>query len=327
MFGRSRRTSHDSIDVDKYRAQAQEAAEAAVEAAQHAAVAAKKAARRAQEWAGPQYESAKEWAAPRAEKAYHAGARKAKPYVERAGGKAEHWADVVHGAIVGSAIPAVLHAVDNAAREEDDERGINWGAIVIPMVIAAAAGAALVAWARRDPGRDSWAGEDEEWEFSSDGDFKDQLRHNINKAADTATAATKKAVAAATAAAGAAGEAVAERAGPVAERAKSEAHKLADRAAPVAERAKSEAHKLADLAAPAAERAKAEAARVVSNLEAARSRAAAEVAHTIDDAEDVWEDEPAASDDAPSPAEVKKATTQAKAKAAPKKSTGGTAKK
>jgi hypothetical protein len=307
MFGRSRRTSHDSIDVEKYRAQAQEAAAAAVEAAQQAALAAKKAARRAGEWAGPQYDLAKEWAAPRAEKAYHAGARKAQPYVERAGGKAEHWADVVHGAIVGSAIPAVLHAVDNAARDEEDDRGVNWGAIVVPVIIAAAAGAALVAWARRDPGRDSWAGEDEEWEFSTDGDFKDQLRHNINKAADSATAATKKAVAAASAAAGAAGEAVVDRAGPVADRARAEVHKLADRAA------------------PAAERARAEAARVVSNLEAARNRATAEVVNTIDDAEDVWEDEPAPSE--PSrPAPVKKTANSTKAKTAPKKPTGGTAK-
>ncbi|WP_284328153.1 hypothetical protein [Demequina litorisediminis] len=29
-------------------------------------------------------------------------------------------------------------------------------------------------WARRDPGRDEWAGEDDEWQFDTDGDMKQQ---------------------------------------------------------------------------------------------------------------------------------------------------------
>ena len=156
MFGRSTRANRRDIDVEKYRAQAHEAAEAAKEAAHQAAVSARKAANRAQEWAEPQYEAAKEWATPRAKRAYRTGARKVQPLAHRAGGAAEHWADVAHAAIVGAAIPAVLGAVDNAARDEDERHGMNWAALVVPVALAAAAGAALVIWARRDACGDGW---------------------------------------------------------------------------------------------------------------------------------------------------------------------------
>src|SRR5690606_34408345 len=167
----------DNADVNKYRKQALEAAEAAREAAERAADAAGRAAHTAKTWAGPRVKDAKEWAAPRVEHAledarewaaprargaYKAAARKANPYAKKAGAKAEQWVDYAQGALVGAAIPAVLAAFDRAAEEEHHERrGFPWGAVLIPAVIAGAAGAALVMWAKRDPGRDEWAGDDE----------------------------------------------------------------------------------------------------------------------------------------------------------------------
>ncbi|GMA35710.1 hypothetical protein [Demequina litorisediminis] len=128
------RKKHQAKDVDKYRAQAEEAAAKAKIAADQATASAKAAAKRAQEWAGPQVKKAQEWAgpqvgkavawgAPKAEKAYHAGARKASPYVRRAGGKATEWTDIAHAAIVGAAIPAVISAVEAAAVEPKKKSG------------------------------------------------------------------------------------------------------------------------------------------------------------------------------------------------------------
>src|SRR5664279_5382849 len=182
----------DEIDVDKYRKQAFDAAESAREAAERAADAASKAARSAKQWAGPRVEEAKEWATPRAEKAARTAARKASPYVHKAGDSAGHWVDVARGALVGAAIPAVVSAIDRAGEEESDRRGGGtWAKVLIPVVIAGAAGAALVAWARRDRGRDDWAGDDD-WEFSGEeGDFQAKLRHDVNRAADSAAGAAK----------------------------------------------------------------------------------------------------------------------------------------
>ena len=194
----------DDIDVDKYRKQAFEAAESAREAAERAADAASKAARtakewtgsakewtapraeRAKDWAGPRVDHAKEWAAPRAEKAARSAARKASPYVHKAGDAAGHWVDVARGALVGAAIPAVVSAIDRAGEEEDDKHGgSTWAKVLIPVAIAGAAGAALVMWARRDRGRDDWAGDDD-WEFAGDdGDFQAKLRRDVNRAADS----------------------------------------------------------------------------------------------------------------------------------------------
>lgn len=222
---------------EKYRAQAEQAAAAARKAAEAAAQAAK---------------HAREWAAPRAEQAYRTGARKAKPYVHKVGEKAEHWADVVHGAIVGAAIPAVLSAVDRAAQEDEPRRGGSpWAKVAVPMVVAAAVGAALVVWARRDPNRREWHGDDE-WElFSDDGDFPSRLRHDINKTVDLTTDVAKKAA-----------EGVAEVASTVGEK-----------AAPVVAQVK-------DFTAE-------QTRRVAKGVESARFKAA----EALEDAEDVWEDD------------------------------------
>ncbi len=229
------RATHD--EKDKYRQQAHEAAVAARKAADAAARAAREA---------------RDWARPRAEQAYKTGARKAKPYVHRAGDKAEHWADVVHGAIVGAAIPAVISAVDRAAEEPDARRSSNtWAKVAVPMVLAAAVGAALVVWARRDPRRDEWSADDE-WElFGDEGDFPSRLRHDINKTVDLTTDAAKKSA-----------EAVAGAAAVVGEK-----------AAPVVAQVK--------------DTAVAQGRKVASSVEAARFRAA----EALDDVEDVWEDE------------------------------------
>lgn len=246
-------------DPDHARRQAAEAAQAAREAAKDASVAARKAAKRAKEWAAPQVEHAKEWAEPRIEKAYKAGARKARPYAHKAGDKAAEWTDVAHAAIVGAAIPAVLAAIDDAAREPETKRGNSWAKVVIPIAIAAAAGAALVVWARRDQGRDPWAGEDDEWQFAGEEDFKDQLRRGVNKAVDAAADAARKAADAATSAASAAAEVISDRAAPAVEKVK--------------ETAVAEARKVRDAA------------------DDARARATEDVVHAFEDAEDVWDDD------------------------------------
>lgn len=231
---------------DKYRAQAEQAALAARKAADAAAHAAR---------------DAKEWAKPRAEEAYRQGARRAKPYVHKAGDKAEHWADVVHGAIVGAAIPAVLAAVDRAAQEDEPRRSNTWAKVAVPMVVAAAVGAALVVWARRDPNRRDWHGDDE-WELLSDeGDFPARLRHDINKTADLTTDAAKKAAGAVAGAASTVGE----KAGPVVAQVK-------------------------DFTTE-------QSRRVAAGVESARSKAA----EALEDVEDVWEDDVALADDAPAP--------------------------
>ena len=323
----------NEIDVDKYRKQATEAAEVAREAAERAADAAGKAARTAKDWAEPRLETtwseAKEWAAPRAEKAFHNAAKKAKPYAHKAGTKAEQWVDVAHGAIVGAAIPAVISAFDRAAQEEEDypeRRGGNtWAKVLIPVLIAGAAGAALVIWAKRDPGRDEWAGDDDDWEFNGEDDFSSKLRRDVNRAADATAAAAKKAADAVAVAAGT----VAEQAGPTYVKAKdaavAEAKKLAEQAGPYVDRAKeqagpyvdkavvaasSAAAKARDAAGPVVEKAKAtavtEAERLKANVEAARHRAAVGLADTLDDAEDVWEDEGGPVEDGTAPAAVKK---------------------
>ena len=109
----------------------------------------------------------------------------------------------------------MLAAVDSAAHSEDEPESKSvWPKIVIPAMLVGAAAAALVVWARRDPGRDTWAGEDDEWEFADDSAFKDQLRDGVNRAADAATDAAKRAAGAASAAASAAAEVITEKAGP-----------------------------------------------------------------------------------------------------------------
>jgi len=209
------------------------------------------AARRAADAAAHAASEAREWAEPRAKEAYRAGARKAKPYVHKAGTKAEQWADVVHGAIVGAAIPAVLSAVDRAANEPEPRRAPVWPKVVIPMVLAAAAGAALVVWARRDPGRDDWAGDDE-WElFGDEGDFPSRLRHDINKTVDLTVDASKKAASAVSDVV----ETVGEKAGPLVDQVR--------------------------------DTAVAQGRKVASAVDTARSKAV----EALDDAEDVWEDE------------------------------------
>ncbi|WP_062070553.1 hypothetical protein [Demequina sediminicola] len=276
-------------DIDKYRAQAQEAAATAKSAAQEAGVSAKAAAKRAQEWAGPQVKQAKDWAAPRAQKAYHSGARKASPYVSRAGAKASEWTNIAHAAIVGAAIPAVVSAVENAA-EEPKKKG-NLGKIVIAGALVAAGTAALVVWARRDPGRDAWAGEDEEWELESDAGLSQKLRYNVNKAVDGVSDVAKKG----------------------ADKAQDLSKDALDKAAPTIEKVKDTAGPTIDKVKSTADetigRVKAtvdtETEKVKSSVDTARSRATNAAVDVIDDAEDVWEDEGGSDESGETPAEKK----------------------
>lgn len=316
----------DGTDAEKYRKQAIDAAEVARDAAERAADAAGKAARTAKEWAEPRvkhakdwaaprvestWSEAKDWAAPRAEQVVHTAAKKAKPYVKKATNKTEHWVEVAQGAIVGAAIPAVLAAFDRAADEDLYEAprkgGSTWAKVLIPVLIAGAAGAALVIWAKRDPGKDEWAGDDDEWEFEGEDDFPARLRRDVNKAADATAAAARRAAEAVTSAA----SVVAEQAGPYVDKA---VDKAREQATPYVDKAvvaaSSAATRAKDAATPVVEKAKAtatsEAERIKANVEAARHRAATGLADALDDAEDVWEDEGGTPDDSAAPAVAKK---------------------
>jgi len=293
----------------EYQKQAAEAAAAARAAATEAAAAAAQAAARAKDWAGPQVDSAKEWLGPRAKHLYAEGARRAEPYVRKAGHRAGDWSDAIHAAVVGAAIPAVLAAVDNAAHSEDEPENRNvWPKVLIPALLVGAAAAALVVWARRDPGRDTWAGEDDEWEFADDAAFKDQLRDGVNRAADAAVDAAKRAASAATSAASAAAEVVTEKAGPT--------------VAKVKDTAVTAAKDVADAAGPAVTKVKdtavAEAKKVKDAASDARAKAAAGLADTFDDAEDVWEDEGGTNDDGLTPVEKIAPTKKAPAARKPR---------
>lgn len=276
------RKKHTAKDVEKYRAQAEKAAATAKAAADQATASAKDAAKKAQDWAGPQVKKAQAWAgpqvgkavawgAPKAERAYHAGARKASPYVRRAGDRATEWSDIAHAAIVGAAIPAVISAVESAAVEPKKKSG-GVGKVLVAGALVAAGTAALVVWARRDPGRDEWAGDDE-WQFDTDGDVKQQLRDNVNKAVDQVTSVAKKGADAATTA----GKEAFDKASPAIDKVAGQAQEALDK---VKSTASSEAEK------------------VKTEIEEARSRATHAAVDAIDDAEDVWEDE-GATDETP----------------------------
>jgi hypothetical protein len=294
--------------AQEYQKQAAEAAAAARAAASEAAAAAAQAAARAKDWAGPQVDNAKEWLGPRAKHLYAEGARRSEPYVRKAGHRVGDWSDALHAAVVGAAIPAVIAAVDNAAHSEDEPSHKSvWPKVLVPALLVGAATAALVVWARRDPGRDTWAGEDDEWEFADDSAFKEQLRDGVNRAADAAVDAAKRAAAAASAAASVAAEVVTEKAGPA--------------AAKVKDSAVTAAKEVAEAAGPAVTKVKdtavAEAKKVRGAAEDARAKAAAGLAETFDDAEDVWEDEGGTNDDGLTP--VEHVEPVAKKPAAPRK--------
>jgi hypothetical protein len=249
-------------------------AERIVEQARHSAEAARRAAHEAREWAEPRYEAARDWTVPRAKKAYRASARRATPYVEAAGGRAEHLADVVHDAVVSSVIPGVVSAFRRAGREpepERDERDFPWLAIAIPLAIGVAAGAAIVAWARRDPGPESWPERDEDWEFADEQRLRiAHARTSINRAVDSAENAVRHAGEVVATTASAAGAAIAEAAIPT-------ARKVREAAVPAA-------HWVKEEAGPAARKVK-------DSITSVRKRAAGDVASAMDDMEDVWGDD------------------------------------
>ncbi len=317
MARRNREPEHawDRIDV-----------EGLVDQARRSADAARKAAHEAREWAEPRYESARDWTVPRAKRVFHTSARKATPYVEVAGERAEHLADVVHDAIVHSAIPGVLGAIRRAGREpkhesRHDERGFPWLAIAIPLTVAVAAGAAVVAWARRDPGPESWPERDEDWEFADEQRARvAHARTSINKAVDSAEETLRHAGEVIASTAAAAGAAIAEAAAPAAQKVKDAAvpaaRKVKDAAVPAARKVK-------DAAAPAAQWVRDEsgpvAQKVRDSVRTARKRATGEVVSAMDDVEDVWGDDAADEVAEKAAAKPKPRSSGSSAKAAPKK--------
>jgi hypothetical protein len=283
---RGSKRARDGIDLEGLVAQAR-----------HSAEAARDAAREARDWAEPRYEAARDWAVPRAKHAYHSGARRATPFVEGAGGRAEHLADIVHDAVVGSLIPGVVGAVRRAGREPEpppeparEDRDFPWLAVVIPLTIAVAAGAAVVAWARRDPGPEAWPERDEDWEFADEQRARiARARTSINKAVDSAEEALRHAGEVVTSTASAAGAAIAEAAVPT-------ARKVRDAAGPAAQWVRDET-------GPAAKR-------VRDTVRTVRKRASGDVVFAMDDVEDVWGDDETA--ELTKPAAAKKKPTPKK---------------
>ena len=273
---RGSRHARDGIDLEGLVAQARRSADAA-----------RDAAREARDWAEPRYEAARDWAVPRAKHAYHAGARRATPFVEGAGDRAERLADIVHDAVVQSVIPGVVGAVRRAGREPEpppdrEDRDFPWLAVVIPLTIAVAAGAAIVAWARRDPGPESWPERDEDWEFADEQRARiARARTSINKAVDSAEEALRHAGGVVTSTASAAGAAIAEAAVPT-------ARKVRDAAVPAAKWVREET-------GPAAKR-------VRDTVRVVRKRASGDVVSAMDDVEDVWGDDETAEIAKPRPA-------------------------
>ncbi|WP_061961305.1 hypothetical protein [Demequina flava] len=310
-MGRKKKELQNITDTDKYRAQAQDAAKKAKAAAKDASGSAKAAAKRAQdwagpqvrtakEWAGPQVKNAKDWAAPKAQTAYHQGARKASPYVRRAGLKAQEWTDIAHAAIVGAAIPAVIGAVESAAEEPKKKSG--FGKVVIAGALVAAGTAALVVWARRDPGRDAWAGEDDEWELETDPDLTQKVRDGVNKAVDTVTGAAKQGADKATVLskdalekAGPTIDKVKEQAGPALDKVKAQTDDAVNKVKSQTDDAVNKVRSTLD----------SETEKVKSSVDTARSRATNAAVDVIDDAEDVWEDEGGSDETGETPAEKK----------------------
>ena len=264
---RGSRPARDGIDLEGLVAQARQSAEAAREAA-----------REARDWAEPRYEAARDWAVPRAKRAYRTSARRATPFVEGAGGRAEHLADIIHDAVVQSVIPGVVGAVRRAGREPEpppeparEDRDFPWLAVVIPLTVAVAAGAAIVAWARRDPGPEAWPERDDDWEFADEQRARvARARTSINKAVDSAEDALRHAGEVVASTASAAGAAIAEVAVPT-------ARKVRDAAVPAAQWVREES-------GPAAKR-------VRETVRTARKRATGDVVFAMDDIEDVWGDD------------------------------------
>ncbi len=320
----ARRDTHadrawDRLDVERLAEQARRSADAA-----------RKAAHEAREWAEPRYEAARDWAVPRTKRAYRLGLRRATPYVEAAGERAEHVADAVHDAIVGSMIPGLIGAVKKAGREpERDERGFPWAAVAIPLTIAVAAGAAIVSWARRDPGPESWPERDEDWEFADEQRLRiAHARTSINKTVDSAETALRHAGEVVASTAAAAGAAIAEVAAPT-------ARKVRDGAAPAARKVRdtavTEARRVRDAAGPVARKVRDEAGpaaqKVRDTVRSVRKRATGEVVSAMDGVEDVWDDESAEAAEGKTSSAKKTSTSTskpaAKKKPAPKSEKSG----
>lgn len=220
------------IDLDRLVAQAREAAKAA-----------RAAARDARDWAEPQLEHARDWAVPRAKRAYRTGARRATPYVAAAGDRAEHLADVVHDAVVTSVIPGVVNAFRRAGTEPEPERdrGRNyWPAVLIPLAVGVAAGVAIVAWARKDPGAETFEERPGESDFTREQRLRvARARTSINRAVDSAETAVHHAADMVATTAAAAGAAIVETVTPTAQRVRDAAepiaHRVRDATVPVAQ--------------------------------------------------------------------------------------------
>lgn len=246
MFGRSRESFEslrDRIDYEAARAQAREAAH-----------------------------SAREWAEPRARRAYRKGVRRSAPYVQQAGGKAEDWADAAHAAIVGSAIPAVIDAFRKAGEEpvEKNERKVPASAVVIPAALIGAAAAAVVVWAKSDPGPSA---EDVDEDGNDRRTGLDRARTQINEALTSAEETVGHVAQVVATTSGAAVSAVADAARPYAD-------KVRDGAGPAMDKVKPTVDKVKKTANASATRAR-----------TATRSVADEVEKAMEDFENVWGDE------------------------------------
>ena len=101
----------ESIDTEKLKEQAAQAAATAQSAATQLADQAKDAAVHAKEWGTPKVEAFLEWLQPRVEKAWQDSIQAAAPRVEKAATKAAPAIDTAHDRLVEDVLPKIVASV------------------------------------------------------------------------------------------------------------------------------------------------------------------------------------------------------------------------
>jgi hypothetical protein len=124
-------------------------------------------------------------------------------------------AEAIEAAILGAILPSVS-ASTGKRRGRDPEGRRERSGVGLALLVGVALGVGVAAWARREPAPPP-GGEDEEWELAG-GDPLQDAKRTINASLDHADAAIRRAVGATAASMGLAVDAMAEAAGPTAER-------------------------------------------------------------------------------------------------------------
>ncbi|MBC7290771.1 MAG: hypothetical protein H5T83_05475 [Actinotalea sp.] len=228
MFDRIR-AARTTVDGERLRSQAAELqavlAEAGTKAnvtATHLADQARYQAAVAKEWATPHVEHGVDWARPRLEKALAEGKHRAAPHVESAARRAVPVVDTAHDKLVDDLLPKIVAAVGAAAaataagadkahdvtaaklsdlahvQTKKSHKGRNF---FLFLALGGALAAAYQAWRRSTPTTDPWA--EDPWQSTPPAstrrsDFQgvvEDVRHELEDAAEAVGEAAGEAVA------------------------------------------------------------------------------------------------------------------------------------